>query len=646
MIRTLGKVGLVAGALFAARPASAFLVVGTDTAQSAGPEVRVVMLHDGSRSVVAVAPTVRGPAKPLAVIVPLQKTAIETLAAAPITIFERTDKLAAPRVDELWELDPCELHPNQQSAPPGASAAAAPSTSASVAPGASPSKVGGYDVTILDAADSTNAGKWLVDHGYKVPEGAADALAAATRGGAVLAVARIEGAQLAFEGGVARLPPLSFVMEGPPVLPLRLAGLGGDGARDVVIDVLSRSRLEATNLLNVAVPTNLDAREEARSDLEGLHRAVVSYTFEKTPGAAMTEYAWLASSCDGCGAGGGVSADDLLALGIDRLPSAIDGSLREITVDVPESLSRAPEGPPALKPTIAACYGKALGEMRGLAGEAKVVVSTGEGGAVKSTKIQDASAEALGRCVEEAARSVRLDKADATGTITARFALISRAYLANMVLARLHVRAPLGDIELRPAAAIEGGREEGPTGEAEKKVYFATHANNFHARYVVRHRWPGAIACEEPKRGVWGPKPKNLPSGSPRPTPSTTASASVSASAPASARPSTSASGSAKPAAPSAAELKLRELLEGGELPDLPAYAIAYRAAEPPKPAPTATTAPTMTASSAPAPSGSAQPGAGNGCGCRTATGTASPAPWLAITAIGALLLRARRRNR
>ncbi len=343
--------------------------------------------------------------------------------------------------------------------------------------------LGGYDVTVLDAASSANAAKWLAERGYEVPEGAAEALSAATKGGAVIAVARIDGAQLAFEEGVARLPPLSFVVEGPPALPLRLAGLGAAGARDVVLDVLSPgARIEATNLLNVAVPTNLDVREEAMSDLDGLYRAIVDHALEKTPGAAMTEYAWLASTCDGCAEGTGLGVDELLALGVDRLPSGADGSQRELIVDVSESLSRAPEGPPALKPAMAACYGKALGEMRGLAGEAKVSIETGAGGKVKSAKIQDASAEALGRCVEEAARSVKLDKADASGTITARFALLSRAYLASMVLTRLRVRASSGPLRRRrppPRRAHRGrprgrtdrrGREEGVLRDAHEQL--------------------------------------------------------------------------------------------------------------------------------------------------------------------------------
>src|SRR5262249_27069754 len=154
------------------------------------------------------------------------------------------------------------------------------------------------------------------EHGYKLADGAAEALAATAKPGIAFAVARIDAARLTFDKEVARLPPLSFVMNGAPSLPLRLAGIGAPGPHDVLIDVLSPlARVEAANLLNVAVPTNLDAKEDARGDLEGLYRAALDYTFEKTPGAAITEYAWLAASCDGCAPGTALGAEDILGLG-------------------------------------------------------------------------------------------------------------------------------------------------------------------------------------------------------------------------------------------------------------------------------------------------------------------------------------------
>jgi hypothetical protein len=168
-------------------------------------------------------------------------------------------------------------------------------------------------------------------------------------------------------------------------------------------------------------------------------------------------------------------------------------------------------------------------------------------------------------------------------------------------------------------------------------VYFAEHANNFRARYVVRHPWAGPIPCDEPKRGVWGRKPAGAPpsagktAASPGGAPSTVATAGP----------------SGKPAAPTAAEQKLAAYLTGGSLPDLPAYAITFRAAEPPKPspAPSGSAGPASPAS-APAVSPGAAPGSGGGCGCRAAPERPDGVAWgalIAITAVAALRPAARR---
>ena len=635
MKRRLSFPGLFSAGVFAlgvlgARPAGAFLVVGTDSAQSPGDETRVFIVREEGRSLLAIAPTVRGPSKPIAIVIPVPPSAAASVRAAPITALERTDKLTAPRLDEVWELDPCELHPDQQQAP---SASASSTAAAAPSSAAMPAKEGDFDLQLISPADAAQAPKWLTDHGYKLPEGAEAALAAVTsKGDVALLVARIDGERLAFEKGQARVPPLGFVMPSAYPLPLALTAVGAKGPHDTVIDVLAAGglRMEAANMLNLAVPTNLDVTEEAKGNADGLFRAVIDYAVEKTPGAAITEYAWPAASCDRCEPGTAFAAPDLLALGVDRLPSAEDGSQREVMIDVPESLARAPEGPPELRRGLLACYDRTLRDMAGLAGDASVEVKTGDGGAVTSTRIKDASAEALGKCVEEAARAVKLDKPGATDVLKVKFALVSRKYLGEMTLTRLRVRTPPGkggDLELRPAAPIEGGREEGPEGKAEQKVYFAEHANNLRARAVIRHPWTGPVACDTPKRGVWGPKPKTAASTNGKPPSAGTASP----------------SSSGKPAAESAAEKALAPLLEGGALPDLAAYAIAYRAAEPPKPPPT-TTAPA--ASSAPPPAASAAKAGGGDCGCHISPASESDNRWIAISAIAACLSWIRRLRR
>ncbi len=81
-----------------------------------------------------------------------------------------------------------------------------------------------------------------------------------------------------------------------------------------------------------------------------------------------------------------------------------------------------------------------------------------------------------------------------------------------MVLTRLHTRYDQStlkdDIVFRGANAVVGGREHvvGTNGELEKGAQ-PDEYNNFQARYAIRHRWTGPIACSNPRRGMWGGDP-------------------------------------------------------------------------------------------------------------------------------------------
>ena len=78
----------------------------------------------------------------------------------------------------------------------------------------------------------------------------------------------------------------------------------------------------------------------------------------------------------------------------------------------------------------------------------------------------------------------------------------------SYVLTRLHARyakdALGSDLVFKEAPAIVGGRESrGEKGVLETGAVPAS-TNSFQARYAIRHEWKGAIACKEPRRGVWG----------------------------------------------------------------------------------------------------------------------------------------------
>src|SRR5690349_1153511 len=107
----LARALLVLGGLLAAPPASAFCgfyVSGADSSLY-NNATEVVLMRDGTRTVLAMQNNYQGPPSDFAMVVPvpvvLQKENVKTL---PQTVFDRVDHLAAPRLVEYWEQDPCQ----------------------------------------------------------------------------------------------------------------------------------------------------------------------------------------------------------------------------------------------------------------------------------------------------------------------------------------------------------------------------------------------------------------------------------------------------------------------------------------------------------------------------------------------------------
>jgi hypothetical protein len=105
-----------------------FYVSGADT-KLYNNATQVVLLRDGVRTVLSMQNNYQGPPEGFAMVVPvpvvLQKENVKTL---PPAVFERVDRLTAPRLVEYWEQDPCivRVHPQLIRAKSEAAPAAAP----------------------------------------------------------------------------------------------------------------------------------------------------------------------------------------------------------------------------------------------------------------------------------------------------------------------------------------------------------------------------------------------------------------------------------------------------------------------------------------------------------------------------------------
>jgi len=160
---------------------------------------QVVLMREGTRTVLSMQNDYKGPVKDFAMVVPvpvvLQKENVKTLSRA---LFDKVETLSAPRLVEYWEQDPC---PNENARTAEAREGLAGSSYSGKgggAGGAAPAvtieakfEVGEYEIVILSAADSGSLDTWLRGNQYNIPENAEPALRPYVAAGSKFFVAKV-----------------------------------------------------------------------------------------------------------------------------------------------------------------------------------------------------------------------------------------------------------------------------------------------------------------------------------------------------------------------------------------------------------------------------------------------------------------------
>jgi hypothetical protein len=303
-----------------------FYVSGAD-ASLYNNATMVVMMREGTRTVLSMQNNYQGPPEDFAMVVPvpvvLQKDNVKTL---PPEIFARVDKLAAPRLVEYWEQDPCRPMVVYEMA----AGAPAMRRSKSVADAAEEDKYGvtieaqfkvaEYDIVILSAKDSGGLDKWLRNNRYNIPSGAEKVLRPYVEQGIKFFVAKVDSKKVKFRDGSAVLSPLRFHYDAPTfTLPVRLGLLNSAGKQDLIVHLLGKQqRYEVANYKNASIPTNIRVDDSVRKSFGAFYDALFERTLEKNPGAVVTEYSWDAMTCDPCPEPP-LRPDELATLGADVL---------------------------------------------------------------------------------------------------------------------------------------------------------------------------------------------------------------------------------------------------------------------------------------------------------------------------------------
>ncbi|MBM4783270.1 MAG: DUF2330 domain-containing protein, partial [Archangiaceae bacterium] len=163
---------------FAAHAFCGFYVAGGG-AELFNNATQVVLMREGTRTVLSMQNNYQGPAEDFAMVIPvpvvLKKEQVKTL---PREVFGRIDTLSAPRLVEYWEQDPCWVEPKYELMEE-AEKSTADRVDVKRKGGGAPLvkvearfEVGEYDVVILSAKDALALETWLKQNKYKIPEGA------------------------------------------------------------------------------------------------------------------------------------------------------------------------------------------------------------------------------------------------------------------------------------------------------------------------------------------------------------------------------------------------------------------------------------------------------------------------------------------
>ncbi len=448
---------LVCSVWSVAPSASAFcgFYVGSAGGKLYNNATMVVLMREGTRTVISMQNNYQGPPKDFAMVVPvpvvLQEEQVKTL---PNDVFDRVDRLAAPRLVEYWEQDPCD-YARQRASGAVKKKSGRPPLPKPSAPGAAEDlgvtieaqfAVGEYEVVILSARDSSGLDTWLRQEKYNIPQGAEPVLAPYVQQGMKFFVAKVDANKVKFVDGQAQLSPLRFHYDANTFfLPVRLGLLNSKGTQDLIVHILSKGqRYEVANYDNVTIPTNIDVTNYTRKVFGSFYASLFDHTMKRHPKAVVTEYAWSSASCDPCPSPP-LSMQDIATLGADVMNQG--------------GANQAPEQDP-------------LGGL----GEAS----------------QPPEGNQLAQPKKSKRRPPRPWFGGGGG---------------GYVLTRLHTRydqSILGeDLVFRAAPPIVGGRERGSGANLEQGAKQDSY-NNFQARYIIRHRWQGPVRCSNPQRGIWG----------------------------------------------------------------------------------------------------------------------------------------------
>jgi hypothetical protein len=450
MKRLIAVAAIVCSATSVADAFCGFYISGSDQ-QLAADATQVVLMRKGTRTVLSMQNNYKGPASDFAMVIPVPTVLKETdVKILPKQVFANIERMGAPRLVEYWEQDPC-----QPIDPPKPMVARAPMKAP---PGAGQGRggsdlgvtveatfeVGEYQIVILSAKDSTGLDTWLRREKYSIPKAAEPLLRPYVVAGMKFFVAKVDPKKVKFEGGRADLSPLRFHYDSDQfVLPIRLGLASSTGTQDLIVSILAPNQRYETANYKNVF---IPTNLDVVDDVRNRFGGFYASLFDRT----------LEKN-----PGAVITEYAWQATSCDPCPGPqlSFGDIMTLGADVLEKQQIATPPPPQPQPN--------------------------PGGGAPGAPMR--RPPPMGRRVP-------------------------MNWGGDFVLTRLHARYGKDikdDLVFRAMPPVVGGREQLQTGSNYRLEEGAkpSSVNNFQGRYVIRHKWQGAIACQNPRRNIWGGPP-------------------------------------------------------------------------------------------------------------------------------------------
>jgi hypothetical protein len=467
------RLPLALGLISSASPALALpgFIAGKGDAQRVSNSTQVVLLEKGDHTVVTVWADYEGPLDHFALVLPVpadvELSDVKTLKRDAV---DHLDEISAPRFHEFWEKDPCEPGETDQE---WERDLRVKSSAANFLGAGMPDVSGGqklppemlldfdpqfkdgeYTFSLVPEGQSVQA--YLQKKGLTVPAKAKERLGKYESGGMQMLVADVTASKVEL-GGARRalLSPIRFATRQPYALASTLGLANSAGQQELLIYVLHPDkRFEVKNYGNVFPPTNVNVDMVVKERMGEFYAGVHDALLAKDPKSFLVEYAWPTQKhCGEPCPNAPVAIHELLSLGVDVVEE-----------DVPKA-ERNPKPPP-------------------LSDEEKAQMKAVE--------------KPMRKRLEEQRRE----------TLRRRGVLDRNSYVITRLHHRYDASSLPADIEVQPAASVEGGVALPAGYNAEMSGSVESSADNrLQIRYAATHPSKKVVQCENPTRYRWGKAP-------------------------------------------------------------------------------------------------------------------------------------------